>query len=333
MICVSGAELDSLLSQLKVTQRAAFASGTYKNFATHWESYMLFCIHFGRSPLPASVESLCLFVQFLANSLKSANSVKNYLRGVKVLHLFANQSVLAFDDFQLSITLKGVSRNLKHVPRQAEPITVELLLEFRSLLDLNRPRHATFWCVLLLGFFCMLRKSNLVPDSQFDVGKQLCRSDIKASDRCLLVTVKWSKTIQFSQKHLRIPVLAIPGSKLCPVAAYANMTRLLPGDGSSPAFLCHRGSRVIPFSYAMLQSQLKALVKATGRDLALYSSHSIRRGGATAAFRARVPGELIKVHGDWASDAYLRYLHVPLEQRVEVAGRFRDFVKATEYNC
>ena len=31
------------------------------------------------------------------------------------------------------------------------------------------------------------------------------------------------------------------------------------------------------------------------------------------------PGELIMVSGDWASDAYMAYLSIPLDQRIQVA--------------
>ena len=44
------------------------------------------------------------------------------------------------------------------------------------------------------------------------------------------------------------------------------------------------------------------------------------------AFQAKVPGELIKIQGDWASECYLRYLAIPLEQRTQVAAQVRDLV-------
>ena len=58
--------------------------------------------------------------------------------------------------------------------------------------------------------------------------------------------------------------------------------------------------------------------------------HSLRRGGATLAFKANVPGELIKIQGDWASECYLRYLSIPLEQRTGVAAQVRDLVLKTD---
>ena len=47
-------------------------------------------------------------------------------------------------------------------------------------------------------------------------------------------------------------------------------------------------------------------------DPADFSGHSLRRGGATFAFQCGIPSELIKLQGDWRSDAYMLYLTLPL---------------------
>lgn len=36
----------------------------------------------------------------------------------------------------------------------------------------------------------------------------------------------------------------------------------------------------------------------------MFSSHSFRRGGATHAFRSKVPADLIQLHGDRKLDGY-----------------------------
>ena len=56
-------------------------------------------------------------------------------------------------------------------------------------------------------------------------------------------------------------------------------------------------------------------------DFSKFRGHSFRRGGATWAFRSGVPGELIQVYGDWASDAYKIYLEFSEDARLRVARR------------
>ena len=60
-------------------------------------------------------------------------------------------------------------------------------------------KDSVMWSLILLMFFLMAKKSNLVPDSisSFDNSKQLIVRDIQCTDNMLIVTIKWSKTRQF----------------------------------------------------------------------------------------------------------------------------------------
>ena len=85
------------------------------------------------------------------------------------------------------------------------------------------------------------------------------------------------------------------------------------------AFCVQTKQGLRPLTYRVFQARIKQLVHKSGWVTAAFSSHSLRRGGASLAYKAKVPGELIKVQGDWASDAYLAYLSIPREQKIQVA--------------
>ena len=58
------------------------------------------------------------------------------------------------------------------------------------------------------------------------------------------------------------------------------------------------------------------MLKLAGvQNFADFSSHSFRRGGCTFAFLCGIPTEMIKLLGNWSSDAYLAYLEFPVETR------------------
>ena len=57
------------------------------------------------------------------------------------------------------------------------------------------------------------------------------------------------------------------------------------------------------------------LVSSVG--LSRYTSHSLRRGGATALAEANVPLHDIKVIGDWKSLSVLLYLERSLESKID----------------
>jgi hypothetical protein len=52
--------------------------------------------------------------------------------------------------------------------------------------------------------------------------------------------------------------------------------------------------------------------------------HSFRRGGASHAFKCNIPAALIKLQDDWKSNAYLRYIDIPLYIRWNMMNVFSD---------
>jgi len=261
--------------------------------------------------------------------MRAVGTVANYLSGVKTLHLLQGVHLDSFKDISVKLVLKGAGKVLQHVVRQATPITPVILLDLENHLDLGDPVDATWWALFLLCFFLLLRKSNVVPVSvaSFDPRKQLLRSDFVVKKGFLMVNGKWSKTNQCGERSGGLPVLSVPGSVLCPVTAYINMCSLVPAEPSDPAFGEMRGQRYVALTYRRLLLKLKTLIAATGRDPKGFSTHSFRRGGATFAFKAGIPGELIKVLGDWRSDAYLQYLHMPLEVKTDAARKLRASIQ------
>lgn len=290
----------------------------------------MFCEYFQINPIPTTVQVLCFYAQFLSRSFKSVNSIKNYLSGVKLLHLYLDDDYPKFDEFQLKLTLKGLARMNPHCPKQALHITPQILLRIFELLDISKPYDATFWCLFLHAFFLMFRKSNLVPNSvkQFDERKQLCRKNIKydRSKGMLIFDICWSKTIQCGERTLYIPLVEIPNSSLCPVKAYINMITLIPAENESPAFCILKGKLLVPVTYYLFQNVLRKLIKEIGEDPKQYSSHSFRRGGATWAFSSNIPSELIQLYGDWSSDAYKTYLKFSLKDKISVAIKMKDHI-------
>ncbi len=280
-------------------------------------------------PLPASPDTICLYAQLLSRSFSSPASVRNYVSGVKTLHTLLELPVDSFSGFEVRMTLKGIARLNPHVPRQAQAMTPQILAAIHDILDFHDPLHTTMWCLFILSFFTLARKSNLVVTrGKFNPEKQLCRSDVKLGSRGLLVTFRWTKTIQFGQRVLQIPILAIPESKLCPLSAYRNMVSQIQAVPSDPAFLVPGSKKLVPVSYSLFQKFLKSVIKSIGLEPSNFTSHSFRRGGANWAFRSQVPADLIKVQGDWASQAYLRYLDFSLDQRVLVSHCMSESIKS-----
>lgn len=61
-------------------------------------------------------------------------------------------------------------------------------------------------------------------------------------------------------------------------------------------------SQALPLKGSVFNARIKTLAGPS------FSSHSFRRGGATFALSLGIPGEIIKLWGDWKSTAYLAYI-------------------------
>ena len=95
-----------------------------------------------------------------------------------------------------------------------------------------------------------------------------------------------------------IPLVPIPDSPLCPVHVYLNMISLVVVSQDSPAFSIVKGKWKQPVTYRQFQSGLKHTITLLEKHSDDYSTHSYRREGATWAFSAEVPTELIQLYGD-----------------------------------
>lgn len=81
-----------------------------------------------------------------------------------------------------------------------------------------------FSCAFSFAFFLFARISNLVRDSFVTSGvhehRCICCDDVVPTHYGLCVQFTWSKTIQFSECVLELPLVHIPDSPSCPVRLF-----------------------------------------------------------------------------------------------------------------
>ena len=307
-------------------QRSAYAPGSLANLRSHLRAYFLFCIAAGHPHLEFSVDHICKFLVFLSRSL-SFVTIRNYLSSLRIFFELHGINVDLPKDFYIALTLRGIKRLHGCQSVAKLPITPDILIRIYKSIDFSSITERIFWTAALFAFFTFFRKSNLFPSSakSFDPLRNLTRQDVGIFPSFALVNVHWSKTLQFRERKLSVPIPRIPGSPLCPVTALEEYFALCPTPSSQPypLFCTFAGPTAIPLLYTSFLQSLKSKLSAIGVNPAAYSGHSFRRGGASFAFALRIPSELIQQQGDWRSDAYLRYLDKPLSQRLKVAFAFK----------
>lgn len=315
VMCFTG---KSALSGLTVAARRrmgrAFRPGTKQNLRVHLKTFVSFCLHFKEDYLNPTVHIICLYIEFLAQSFKSHQAVRNYIHGLRTAFKCMNMDVENFNAFEVHMMLRAVSISMEHVPRPALPLSEETLLQLVRACTALGPAGAVIKCALLFGFFGFLRRSNIAPyaGQTFDPSRHTCRGDVISHAPGLILILKWSKTLQTHDHQFLIPLPRLAASNpLCPVRAFADMCKVCPTRSSNqPLFTLPRSAAP---SGKLLTSNLlavifKQLLLACGLNAAFYSLHSLRRGGATSSFRGGANVMHIKRHGTWRSDAFWRYI-------------------------
>ena len=179
---------------------------------------------------------------------------------------------------------------------------------------LHSGQHA---CVPFSVFF---RKSTLLPKSitEFSPRTDLTRDDVTLTHDTAYITVRHTKTIQFGERILQVPLPRIQDSILCPLSAlsllYKDEFANIPM--SAPMFSYPvKDARHKCITHSSFVHTLRSILSSCGIDASKYSGHSFRRGGASFAFACGIPAEIIKLQGDWRSSAYEKYISTPVELR------------------
>ena len=118
---MTSAHLATLKKDLRYTRSHALAKGTYNNLSTHFKSFFMFCHHFHLTALPVSLNTLCLYIQFLSRSL-APTSIRNYVSGVKHLHIVLGYEFPYSGHLLLKLVFRGIERLNPHVPNRAPPV-------------------------------------------------------------------------------------------------------------------------------------------------------------------------------------------------------------------
>lgn len=299
----------------------ALAEKTDKTLRSEINTFLLVCHKFGWNPVPVSEVTLLRYAVVLGKSLAYV-SVKRYLGAVKHLHNAWGESCAVGKSYHLYRVLLGIKREKGAMSSSKLHVTPEILKDIYRTLDFTAPNDLAFWCACVVAFLTFFRKSNLCVESErkFNPDRDLCKADISVEEDTVKVTVRWSKTIQFKERVLEIPLHRARGTIFDVGAVWMAYAKRDTGKEGDTAFgiVNTRGWRS-PMTHSWFGKRLKQALNETGRDSSRYSGHSFRSGGATFAFEQGLPAEVVKMQGDWVSDAYLRYVRIEWGTKLKAA--------------
>lgn len=284
---------------------ASLSKATRKAYQTDWETFFSFCRDHELDPLPATPETVCLFLTDSAESGRSTSTITRRCTSITAIHENAGH-LSPVKDAKVVRVLRGIKRTKGAPQQKSKAISWVQLQKLVSQCDslMIGLRDAA---LMTLGWATALRRSELVA---LNVG------DLEISERGIIVTVSRSKTDQEG----RGARLAVPASKsgLCPVACVKRWlnrlsentplpptTPLFPNIGRSnkDKWWCETKGRIAD---RMVSKIVKRYCRYIGLKPDHYSAHSLRRGFATEAGSRGVPERIISRHTRHRSVTVLR---------------------------
>ena len=313
------ADLDLIAS---IFQRNSITGKTLKNKDGHWLSFVNFCQIYHQQPAPVSPETLVRYAVYLI-VLKRCTipTVRNYLSTVRRTHqLFYGVDVPTPTQYlPLHATLKGGAKFLGRNVRQKFPVTPQI----QTVLTLTLPLESPYKSLYNLLFFGLPRLGNIVPDAAFKFSsiKHLTWRKVEFSENGVIIELWVTKTIQNFERYLRIPIAAAPDKPhLCLKSGLLLLRNLpqYPIEPDDPVFNVCRKGIWSPLARPNMVKFLKNHLAYLSLDNFNITPSGFRKGGLSHGLLTVNNLELLRLQGDWLSEAYKRYIVIPAEMRFSV---------------
>jgi integrase len=267
--------LRMLEDQAEAFVRAAKAPSTLRAYRSDWDHFFGWCRQHTLCSLPASPETVALYLTALAATHRPATMTRR-LTAITKAHAIAGQpSPATMQQPAVSETLKGIRRTLGTAQQTKAPL---LTADVRRMVEALPDNLAGCRdrALLLLGFAGGFRRSELAA---LDVG------DVLPIEDGLVVKLRRSKTDPEGKgRDVGIPYGSTPST--CPVralTAWKTAARISEGalfrgvdrHGHVGTVRLHKDS---------IGLVVKRAAEAAGLDPTKYAGHSLRAGLATQAY-------------------------------------------------
>lgn len=271
-----------------------------------WARYLLFCHNCALSEVPVTYRSLSVFLIDVTNNRQG--STKSLSGTISQLRVSAGplQWLSNGDELKLKYLvnqLKGLDFSDSNA---VSALQFHMLAEAITKMDLSNISTLLTATVMSTGNNLLLRTAETT--SGILANQVSWRSD--GSTRSVAIKLLRTKTLLTGAGC--VVEVAEFDSPYCCYRLLKEWWALNDFDSRPSQYLfpsIQRGLIIYnkPMSGDFLRKAIKLTVTSIGLDPRRFSGHSLRAGGATDLFEARVPYHIIKKMGRWKSDAAMRY--------------------------
>ena len=273
--------------------------GTRSSYQREERKFQKFCVNRKLSALPADAATVVLYIAHLIKHKYARGTI-----GVSIAAIAYAHTSMGFVDpteDPLVARAKKVIVKKTRPPKHKLPLTRQHVVEIASSLLNVAPKDRRDILAILIGLGGMVRSDNLSNLRHDDV--KLCKL---GETWCIAAYLEKSKTDQGRIGHT---VLIAQSSE--PLCCPVNWFRLYQ-ETRNPAsdFFFHQMDGTDQLSAKTFNHIVKDRLEAIGVDPTEYGSHSMRRGGATAAAAQGICERLIRKHGTWAPGSRVVQMYI-----------------------
>ncbi len=268
-----------MLEEAAIRRHAqAYRPGTKSNHQVQIHKFLTFCNKFNFQHVQPTIRTVILYIEFLAQTFVSPNSVKNYVSAIRHYHSILGKNCYSLDTFEIKTMLRALEPTMHHIPNRRRPVTPGMLKNMLRLCQKMGHIGKMMRVALLFGYLAFLRQSNLAPLSadSFDPTRHTCRGDMFFLPPGLVLLQKWSKTNLAGKNVITTPIPATGDRLTCPVMAYKELQAITPVSNNSPLLLLPTAnSRFITVDIPILKSEFTRLLHLLDLPTQQFSLHSL----------------------------------------------------------
>lgn len=258
-------------------------------------------------------------------------TIRTKVSAVKWLHAVAAGYTLNTGPVY-SLVNRGLARK-SGAKRSKAPVSIAFILmaatQLKPLAPSAAPVQQLAWGLMTLAFFFLLRRSEFAIEEDGKVSHAIKAKDITVVDRANCSTrafeqaykvtlfIRSAKNDTNAQGCKRV-LFKSGHDVVCPVRAALCVLQAR-NYQKMDDFACILPNNRGRVTFKGVSQVVKLVAEDLGLNPKLYSSHSIRAGGATYMFRQGIEPLIIKTHGRWNSNTFARYLHLCEKSLLEVA--------------
>ena len=247
----------------------------------------------GVDPYPIDVKKMMAFLVFMKRLKRTYSTLANYVCALSFYFRSHNMDNLT-EDIQFKVFQTGLRRELcatEKNPKAKDPFELEFFERIEAMVPLDVVENRRLMFCMTVAFSAFLRISELMNLRKRDIRVDLGMGRME-------IFIMRSKTDQYGQGESTF--LFKNDGPACPWK-YLDVLETIEDDDRIV------GHQTEP----QLRKSLAGILRFIGvPHVERYSFHSFRRGGAHLASKNGVADCMIKAHGRWKSEAYLRYVAV-----------------------